>query len=1095
MFKTFRSHFIWLSGTLAILLGFLMVFCVGATIMASAAKASLPQRKGFTPAPSNTAMLTYKNDISHSGWNSHETILTPQKVNKQSFGLHGAYNVDGQIYGQPLYVPNLNGHNVVFVVTENDSLYAFDADGGGLIWQKSFLVNGAVIVTTSDVNCADLKPVIGITSTPVIDSATNTLYLVAFTKENGQLVYRLHALDLTNGQEKFGGPTILGASGFDPLFERQRANLLLSQGNIYIAFASFCDNDPYHGFVLSYSASTLQQSAVYNDTPNGSRAGIWGGQGTLTADANGNIYLTTGNGTFDLNTGGQDGGDSFIKLNPSLQLLDYFTPFNQHCLDAGDVDLGSGGVLILPGHQSELISAGKQGRIYVVDSSNMGHFVTVQNPCNKQTELLDTNVKQELSPGLGGLYSTPSTWISNNGEFIYLGGVASPLMAFQVNSDGTLVTTPTSQTSTIFAWPGSNTVVSSNAGSAGIVWAVDASGVLHAYDATNLATELYNTSQTKVRDGLDNYVKFAAPMVANGEVFVGTQDRLYIYGLLPLSDLGYNNVGISDDGSSASGNFDGNGFSYSAQALQNAGLVPAGSVVKSGFTFTWPNVQSGQVDNKIAFGQTIPLITRLGQNVLGILGAATNGNTSGTLTLNYADGTSATVTLGFTDWSVSTAAFSNQVAASLPYINGSAGQQTTPVYVYLAQIPIPAVKTLKSIILPRTVTGGIMHIFAFAAQRVLSNSVLFNNVGITNDSSTTAGAFDTSGNSYSFQALRAQNVNPGSSVVFNGVTFTWPNVPAGAIDNYAATGQVIPVNQGNNESILAFLGAATNGNTTGQGTINYTDNTTQPFTLNFSDWTLGGGNGSLAFGNGIVITMPYRNTKTGQQTIQTYVLYTAVALDNGKTVKSVTLPNNNYLHVFSIVAYSAATNTSYTNTGISDDAYASSANFDGLGDSYSAEALQVAGVTPNCLITFGGYTFTWPNEPSQAPDNYQLSNGLVLPVSTVASPTGLAFLGAATDGPTTVQVVVTHTDNTTETFTLTFSDWTLNAGTSGVDSSDQIAVQTTYLNSTSGRRTLNTYVFFTQIALTNTSGVQSVTFSNLSGLPDSTTHIFAISGK
>ncbi|HEX7735537.1 MAG TPA: hypothetical protein VF458_11770, partial [Ktedonobacteraceae bacterium] len=270
-----------------------------------------------TAAPADTAVLTYKNDNQHTGQNLHETILTPDNVKASSFGKRVSYPVDGQVYAQPLYVPGLtinqSTYNVVFIATENDSLYAFDADQVGLakapLWKKSLLGSGESAVPNAAVSCTDLTPSIGITSTPVIDPATNTLYTVSFsTNSGGSLIYRLHAIDILTGSEKAGSPTTINnISNFSNSKERQRTNLLLANGQVYMGFSSFCDHPTYHGFILSYSynGSSFTRTHVYNDTPNGIQGGIWGGAGTLTADASGNIYVMTGNGTFDLNSGGQ----------------------------------------------------------------------------------------------------------------------------------------------------------------------------------------------------------------------------------------------------------------------------------------------------------------------------------------------------------------------------------------------------------------------------------------------------------------------------------------------------------------------------------------------------------------------------------------------------------------------------------------------------------------------------------------------------------------------------------------------------------------------------------------------------------------------
>jgi hypothetical protein len=380
----------------------LLLFVTGALIAvnlappahAAAASSAVTIYKAAPAAPANSAVTTYRNDNARSGQYSNETILNTANVNQSQFGKRVSYPVDGQLYAQPLYVPNLSiggsVHNVVFAATENDTVYAFDADQTSAVaplWKTSLLPSGATAVPFAAVSCGDMQPIIGITGTPVIDPSTNTMYVVAYSDEGGNLVYRLHALNITTGQDK-SPPIVIqgsvpgtgaGSSGgtvsFDPRVERQRVALTLVNGKVYIAFASFCDNGNYHGWIFSYSynGSSFQQVNAYNDTPNGIQGGIWGGDGALVADSSGNLYFTSGNGTFDASSGGPDVGDSFVRLNGSLQRQDYFTPFNQACLSQGDVDLGSGGALLIPG-ANVLIGAGKEGRPYVVSTTNMGGY-------------------------------------------------------------------------------------------------------------------------------------------------------------------------------------------------------------------------------------------------------------------------------------------------------------------------------------------------------------------------------------------------------------------------------------------------------------------------------------------------------------------------------------------------------------------------------------------------------------------------------------------------------------------------------------------------------------------------------------------------
>jgi len=503
------------------------------------------------------SVTTYHNDNSRTGQNLHESILTPANVNSTDFGRVFVQPVDGYIYAQPLYVPGVSiggqNHNVVFVATENDSVYAFDADSAAgankkPLWHVSFINPPSVTTVNSstDAGCGDLIPQIGISGTPVIDTSTGTLYVVANTKENGVFFQRLHALDITTGNEKLGGPVAIeatvpgtgdGSSGgrisFDPLKQNQRPGLLLKNGAVYIASASHCDIGPYHAWVFAYNASNLHQVAVWNSTPNGGLGGVWQGGGGPAADAAG-IYFATGNGTFDVNTGGTDYGDTILKMGgPSggkLPVLTYFTPFNQDVLAENDTDLGSGGVVLLPdlpkgsAHTHLLVECGKEGSIYLVDRDNMGGY-------NSTTD----QVVQELAGATGGIWGMPAYW--NN--TVYFGAQYDNLKAysFNANNSGQLSSSPVSYSPESFAYPGPTPSISANGSGNGILWAIqtdaygsNGSAVLHAYDATNLANELYNSAQSS-GDTPGPAVKFAAVTVVHGKVYVGTATQLAVFGL------------------------------------------------------------------------------------------------------------------------------------------------------------------------------------------------------------------------------------------------------------------------------------------------------------------------------------------------------------------------------------------------------------------------------------------------------------------------------------------------------------------------------------------------------------------------------------
>jgi hypothetical protein len=320
---------------------------------------------------------------------------------------------------------------------------------------------------------------------------------------------------------------------FDPLRENQRTALLLNNGRVYMAFGSHGDIQPYHGWVLAYDASTLQQVVALSVTPNGEGAGIWQSGDGLAADANGNMYFVTGDGTFDANTGGSDYGDTYVKIGPGGAVLDYFTPHNQATLDSGNIDLGAGGPMLLPdqpgAHPHLLVSAGKNGSIDLVDRDNMGHYNSTSDSQIVQTL---PNIFPFGTPEPGN-YSAP---VYFNGT-VYFSPVSDNVQAFTL-TNGLLSTSATSRSPEIFPYPGGTISVSSNGSTNGILWAIqvngtDTPGVLRAYDATHLGTELFSSDQNSSRDGLDPAAKFSAPLVANGKVFVASSGRLTIFGLLP----------------------------------------------------------------------------------------------------------------------------------------------------------------------------------------------------------------------------------------------------------------------------------------------------------------------------------------------------------------------------------------------------------------------------------------------------------------------------------------------------------------------------------------------------------------------------------
>ena len=500
-----------------------------------------------------TNVLTYHNDNARTGQNANETILTPQNVTSANFGKLGFMSVDGLVDGEPLYVSGLtvggSQHNVLFVVTENDSVYAFDADTFAQLWHVSAL--GASESPSDDRGCSQVEPVIGITSTPAINLSAGphgTIFLVAMSKDNsGNYYQRLHALDLTTGAEQSGSPVTVTATYpgtgenssnghvvFDPKQYKERSALLLLNGAIYTTWASHCDDEPYTGWVMTYSESTLQQTAVLNVTPNGSEGAMWNAGAGPAADSSGDVYFLDANGTFDttLNSNGLpvsgDYGNAFIKLGLSgsqLSVLDYFTMQGTVTESQNDTDLGSGGAIVLPNFtdingnvQLLAVGVGKDSTIYVVNRNSMGKFHSNGDV-----------IYQEISSAvIGGAWSAPA-YFNNT---LYFGTVGDALKALPI-ANALVATSEASESSNTFSYPGTTPSISANGSSNGIVWAV-ASGspsVLYAYNATNLGDQLYNSNQAGSRDQFSG-IKFVTPMIVNGKVYVGTTTGVMAFGLL-----------------------------------------------------------------------------------------------------------------------------------------------------------------------------------------------------------------------------------------------------------------------------------------------------------------------------------------------------------------------------------------------------------------------------------------------------------------------------------------------------------------------------------------------------------------------------------
>ncbi|MEO7111692.1 MAG: pyrrolo-quinoline quinone [Polyangiaceae bacterium] len=528
---------------------------------------------GSTPSPclsGNCAnVVTEHNDNARTGQYTVETKLTPTNVTMATFGKLFELSVDGKVDAEPLYVQKVMikgvAHNVIYVVTEHDSVYAFDAEtkpdaGTSTLWGPVSMVGAGETPSDAVGGCGQVTPEIGITSTPVIDVATSTIYLVAMSKNGGTYHQRFHALDITTGAEKSGSPKDITATypgtgqegngttlTFDPKIHKERSALLLDHGQVYLSWSSHCDQGNYTGWIMAYDATTYAQTAVFNDEPNGSEAAFWSSGAGPAADTAGNIYNETGNGGFEttLNDAGQpnklDYGNSFVKVTrtgSAMTLTDYFTEGNEVSESAGDIDMSSGGLMLLPdsagsaGHPQLLVGSGKDGHMYLLDRSNLGKF----NADGGNGQIVQDIPNATFGPGSAtsgtGSFGAPAFF---NGA-IYYGGESEPLKRWAI-AGGSITTPQTSQTAASFQYPGTTPSVSYDGTNTatGIIWAHENSSppTLHAYNPADLTTEYYNSNQAGLRDqpaGAGN--KFIIPTIANGRVYLATQSSIVVFGLL-----------------------------------------------------------------------------------------------------------------------------------------------------------------------------------------------------------------------------------------------------------------------------------------------------------------------------------------------------------------------------------------------------------------------------------------------------------------------------------------------------------------------------------------------------------------------------------
>ncbi len=603
----------------------------------------------IVPGGAQVSVLTNFYDNARTGANLSETQLTTSNVTASQFGKLFSYPVDGSTYAQPLYVPGVavSGkgiHNVVYVATMNDKVYAFDADSNAganssPLWTVDFTnaaagITAIPIVDLTNSNSLNIVGNVGVESTPVIDLSTNTMYLVARTKENGSYLQRLHALDITTGTEKFGGPAVIqgsvagtgggsigGTLAFDPKMHNQRAGLALVNGLVVIAWASHEDIPTWHGWVMAYNAATLQQASIFNVTPNGNSGGVWQAGRAPSIDASQNLYLITGNGDWD---GIANFGESVLKMTTSggLALSDWFTPNNFSALNGADEDLGSSGTMLIPG-TSLVLGGGKQGLLYLLNTASLGH----ENAGNSQ-------IVQSLQATSGEIKSGTVYWNSpNHGPLIYLWAQGDVLKAYHFNGATIDATTSGQGVLASSSAPGATLSISANGSTAGsgILWAsmpISASGdhgvvpgIVRAYDASNVGgAELWDSQQVSSRDSIGNFAKFVPPTVANGKLYMATfSNNLSVYGLLPTD------------------------FSLSATP-PSVTVAPGGSgtysvsvLASGGFTGTVALSVSG-LPTGVTANFTPPAVTGSGSSTLNVTAASSTAPGTYSLTINGISG-------------------------------------------------------------------------------------------------------------------------------------------------------------------------------------------------------------------------------------------------------------------------------------------------------------------------------------------------------------------------------------------------------------------------------------------------------------------------
>jgi hypothetical protein len=869
---------------------------------------------GALPTFAQVNVITQHNDIARTGQNLSETVLTPSNVNDTHFGLLHKIALDDQCYANPLVYSGLTiggvVHNVVYMATCNNSVYALDATTGAQLWHVNF-------GTAPTESCVNITGKSGIISTPVINAANSCIYVVSITSGaygdgSGVLNFRLHKLDLVTGNEDAGSPVLITGTSFNPAQQNQRPALLDVNGKIYIGFGSHCDYTPSNGRIFAFDNGTLAKTAEFdNSVPGGSASldSIWmAGQGPA-ADSSGNIYYITGNGTWD---GVNNFGESIMKMSPTLGLSSYFTANDYANLNNNDLDLGSGGCMVMPG-TGYIVGGGKTGKIYVLNPASLGGL-----SANDANAIQVFQAVHQPGGDTGHIHGAPAYFVNSTGPAIYVWGENDHGRCYQY-VNGAFNTTASSVTTAVLpetngpGMAGGNFAISANGTTNGIAWAYgvlsgDANsvtagtvpGILFAFDANNLATQLWSSQDNPSRDSMGNLAKFSYPVIANGLVYVSDFGTTYsgtgglcIYGPISggggtattpcLTAANSNMEGMVTDGTTFpnTSGFDGEGDAYSATMLGS-------SITWNGLSFSLLPANA----NNGASNETITLPA--GQfSTLSLLGSGMGGGqTNQTIKVNYTDGTNSTFTQSFSDWGIQSANYPGEsTVLTMSYRDSyTGGRDTRSIYVYGYSFALNSAKTVSSLVLPANRFVGIIAA-GLSGQIVAGTNALTasaaNIEGMVTDGTTFPGTsgFDGEGWAYSATLL-------GSSLTWNGLNFSF--LPANT--NNGASNETVTLPEGR-FSTLSLLGSGMGsqaGQTNQTVTVNYTDGTNSVFTQSFSDW----GTQSNYTGESTAITMGHRNKFDGTNQTAPYYLYGySFAINSAKTVNNLVLPANRFVAI------------------------------------------------------------------------------------------------------------------------------------------------------------------------------------------------------